>query len=315
MKQFFKYILVALAVPVLFTSCLKDDELLGPDADGAVKNIIEFGNIDFISSSTSSPYPVYIKSIDLEPSIDLIVPVKIVGVYNPSADIKVTVEVDNSILTKYNEVEAEDEDEEITPLPASKYQVESYEVVIPKGQKSADLKIKLFGDQFDFNATYGIALRIKSISEGVISGNFGSIIISTVPKNEYDGIYSSEDGYVQRYSAPGSPTVNDALNGSMKGNPDVTLSSIDANTVEISNLKWAGGSSGIAGVDNLRFRVDPATNEVTVFALGNTSAKNMPGTVNKYDPATKTFTLNFHWNPTSTVREVTNLVLKYKEPR
>jgi len=304
-------IYIALIVPILFTSCLKDKELIGPDADGAVSNIIEFGNIDVIASQVSSEVPLFIKSFDALPSVDLVIPIKIVGVYNPSSDIKVTVEIDNNLITYYNDYQ----DGNFLALPSANFTVSSYDVVIPKGQRSANLVVKLLGEKYDFDNTYALGLKIKSISEGVISGNFGSVLIATIPKNIYDGIYTSIDGYVQRYTAPGSPTIDDILNGSMKGNPDVTLSSVDAETVEVGNLRWAGGTSGIAGIDNLRLRIDPATNLVTVYSVGNPTCKNIPGSVNKYDPDTETFTLNFHWNPTANMREVTNLVLKYKGSR
>ena len=311
MKRFFKYILGVIIVPLLFSSCLKDDELIGPDADGAIENIIEFGNIAAPSSDKFSEVPMFVTSLELLPSIDLNIPIKIVGKFNPKSDVKVVIEVDNSLLTKYNSTE----ETNLVPLATSKYTVTSYEITIPKGDRQADFSVKLLGDKFDFLANYALAFKIKSVSEGTISGNFGNVIVATVPKNPYDGIYSMEDGNVQRYTSPGSPTQNDALNGSMKGNPDITMSSIDANTVEIGNLRWHGGTSGIAGIDNLRFKIDPATNDVTVSSLGNLTAKNMPGKVNKYDPSTKTFTINYHWNPTTTVREVTNLVVKYKGPR
>lgn len=310
MKKSIKYI-YALFVVLGLGSCLKDDELIGPEADGAIENIIEFRNIAEPSSPVTSTYPLYIRSLELEPTVELRVPVQVVGVFNPTQDITVNVEIDNSLITSYNQQNTAT----YTPLQTANYTVPSYQVTIPKGQKSADFVINLLGSQFDFNASYALGLKISSVSNGTISGNFGSIVVATIPKNPYDGIYSMEAGTVQRYSTPTTPTTGDALNGSMAGNPDVTLSSIDANTVQIANLRWAGGTSGIAGIDNLRVRVDPVTNQATVFALGNTTARNIVGAINKYDPATKTFTLNFDWNQTANKREVKGLVIKYSTVR
>ena len=101
----------------------------------------------------------------------------------------------------------------------------------------------------------------------------------------------------------------------MAGNPKVTLKSIDGNTVEITNMRWAGGTSGIAGIDNLRATINPATNEVTMFALGAPTLRNIAGKVNKYDPATKTFTLNFDWAQTTNKREILDLQIKFDSPR
>ncbi|MCT1530785.1 DUF1735 domain-containing protein [Sphingobacterium daejeonense] len=311
MKRFFKYILIAVMVPILFTSCLKDDELIGPDADGAVENIIEFGNIAAPSSDKFSEVPMFVTSVEMVPSFELNVPIKIVGVYNPKSDVKVVVEVDNSLITKYNSTE----ETSFVPLDPSKYTVSTYEVTIPKGDRSANFNVKLLGDKFDFEKDYALAFRIKSVSEGTISGNFGHVVIATVPKNNYDGIYSSEDGFIQRYSAPGTPTTGDNLNGTLKGNRDVTLSSVNGSTVSLTGLNWGNNAGGVGGVDYIQLMVDPATNLVTVSSTSNGTLKNTPGKVNKYDPATKTFTLNFDWNPATTPRVVTNMVIKYKGPR
>lgn len=310
MKKYIKY-LIALIIPFSLASCLKDDDLIGPEAPGAISNIIEFGNISAPSSSINSTYPLYVQSFEMLPSVDLVVPVKIVGVYNPQSDIKVVLEIDNTILADYNT----EQEADYKPLQSANYTVPSLEVTIPKGQKSANFVVKILAEKFDFDESYALGLKIKSVSEGVISGNFGNIIVATVPKNLYDGVYNMVSGKVQRYSAPGAPTTGDALNGDMSNNPDITLSSITGTTVEIANLRWAGGTSTIAGIDNLRATVDPVTNLVTVRSVGNASCANIPGAVNKYDPATKTFTLNFDWNQTSNKREVTNLVFKYDRVR
>ncbi len=168
----------------------------------------------------------------------------------------------------------------------------------------------------DIGIRYALAFRITDyggVSPSAVSAD--TIIVQLGIKNIYDGIYSVEDGNVQRYSSPTEPTSGDALNGSLAGNPDVTLATIDENTVEVSGLTWAGGTSGIAGIDHLQIRVDPITNKLTIFSLGNPTATVIPGAENSYDPETKTFTINFHWNTTANKREITNLILKFKEGR
>ncbi|WET69935.1 DUF1735 domain-containing protein [Sphingobacterium sp.] len=309
MKKIINYISVLL-LPFMFTSCLKDDAIIGPDAAGNVENIIEFKNFVAPSSGTSSKYPLYIQAFDMVPTTDFAIPVQIAGVYNPKADIKVTLELDNSILTAYNAQNGS----KYQPLQTANYTVSTYEVTIPKGQKIGNLNIKFFPEKFDFKESYALGLKIKSVSEGTISGNFGAIVLGVVPKNLYDGVYTVEKGLVQRYTG-GALNIGDALNGSLAGNPKVTLKSIDGNTVEITNMKWAGGASGIAGIDNLRATINPATNEVTMFALGAPTLRNIAGKVNKYDPATKTFTLNFDWAQTTNKREILDLQIKFDSPR
>lgn len=184
------------------------------------------------------------------------------------------------------------------------------------GDFAKDFKINLNFGLFDFSKKYALAFKITDAENAKVTPSSQKQIIALISvKNAYDGIYACVTGTVQRFSAPGVPTVNDALNGTMAGNPDVTVATVNSTTVLISNLRWFGGTSSIAGIDNLQAIIDPATNLVTMRALGNATLANTPGAVNKYDPATKTFTLNFTWNPTANVRTVTDLTLKYKASR
>ncbi|SFA43290.1 protein of unknown function [Pedobacter suwonensis] len=206
----------------------------------------------------------------------------------------------------------------VMKFPSDKYTLPNgLKVTIPKGSRSAYLKLTTNQSGLDPAHPYALAFRIVGVDkpEYVISGNYNTTLVRVSAKNSYDGIYSIKAGNVQRYSSPGVPTVGDALNGTLAGNPNVTLSTIDQNTVLVAGLTWFGGTSGIAGIDNLQAVVDPTTNLVTMKALGNATLRNIPGAVNKYDPATKTFTLNFEWNPTANVRQITGLVITYKSSR
>ncbi|WP_412466680.1 hypothetical protein [Pedobacter sp. KLB.chiD] len=134
-------------------------------------------------------------------------------------------------------------------------------------------------------------------------------------KNTYDGLCVMQTGsFVQRYSNPTTPTTGDAPNGNTSTNPDVTLTTVGATNLEITNLRWAGGSSGVAGIDNLRLTVNPLTNLFTMSSLGTPTLANVPWPVNKYDPATRTFTLNFDWNQTAAKR-IYGLNIKYSGVR
>ncbi|WP_231427024.1 BT_3987 domain-containing protein [Pedobacter sp. Leaf250] len=235
----------------------------------------------------------------------------------------IKLEQNAGIITKYNTDHAETYEE----LPASFYTSSSdagytktatgYNVTFGPGAFSQNFGLNLDGSKWsDVSKKYAVAFRVTDwggVKKTVATSDTILVLLSI--KNAYDGIYSTVAGNVQRYSAPGVPTVGDALNGSLAGNPDVTLSTIGPNAVQISGLTWFGGTSGIAGIDNLQATVNPATNQVTMRALGNATLRNIAGADNKYDPATKTFTLNFEWNPTANARQVTGLVITYKGSR
>jgi hypothetical protein len=157
-----------------------------------------------------------------------------------------------------------------------------------------------------------------------VSGNVLIVPLVTtacgIPLNTYDGVYSVESGWVQRYTSAGVPEVG-PLNGDLTGNPDVYLLTTDANSVTIpaapgpGELMYAfGSSSAIAGIDPLQIVVD-GSNNVWISNTVLVSLGNWAGHPNTYDPATKTFHMAFTWiSAAGTFREY-EIVLKYKHPR
>lgn len=232
-----------------------------------------------------------------------------------------TIVADAAALDAYNE----EHDTHFEALPDSIYTLVAgkgvvakeagvYEVTFQPGVTAIPLTVNIDGSKWDVSKTYGFYFVFKDLNGKTIKSDQGEALAAVAIINEWDGIYTVEDGNVQRYTAPGVPTTDD-LNGSMAGNSDVELATINTTTVEIHGLQWAANGGGIGGIDNLQIVIDPATNNVTMKCLGNATLRNIAGQENSYDPVSRTFTLNFEWNPTANKREITNLVLKYSEPR
>lgn len=201
----------------------------------------------------------------------------------------------------------------VTALTSSQYTF-SATGTIPAGAWFDTLEIVIpNASLLDPLSTFGIGLTITAVDPGyVIVNNATTATVQFNVKNAYDGIYSVVSGLVTRYNSPGVP-ANDALSGPLTGNPDVTMITIGATTVSVNNLRWSGGG-GIGGIDNLQLTVNPATNMTSIISLQNATLTNWAGRENKYDPATRTFTLNFRWNPAGATREY-SVILKYKGPR
>jgi hypothetical protein len=309
MYKFIKFLFAAIAVFAL-ASCLKDDKfddnITGHDLSDVPK-VIEIGYID---------EPVHEKSVALD-FIDASVNAEMFYIRLAAGEVAsedITVTIDST--GAYSKLLAAHPTYKLMPASFYTYETPTFKVVIPKGERqSAPFRIKTNASRFDPSTTYGLYFRIVSVDKPgyVISQNFGEFISIFSAKNSYDGVYSVVSGQVQRYTAPGVPTVGDALNGSLAGNRDVVLITLGAYTNSINFLEWHGGG-GIGGIDNLRLTVDPVTNNVTVSALGNATLANWIGKVNKYDPATRTFTLNFDWNQTANRREY-SIIFKYIGPR
>jgi len=304
-KLSFKYFWLFLALSISFTACLKDEGY----EDGLYGSIKNTTGKEYMSIPVAPRNPntlgleskAGVQNIELfSVSYDYVDPAP--------TDISATIAVNNSLVT----------DPAVIVLPASTYSLPSNTITVKAGQRVSDkFVLNINTSTLDPTKKYGIGFTMESVSKaGVqIPSNTKNVVYVFSLKNTWDGVYSVLSGYVQRYTAPGTPTVGDALNGTLEGNPDVTLTTVGPNTVEVSNLRWAKpGTSGVAGIDNLQLTIDPATNQVTTKALGNATLSNWAGKENRYDPATKTFYLGFIWNPSANVRTY-EIVMKYKGPR
>lgn len=313
MKNIFKNIYVALIVPLLFTSCLKDSEIIGPDADGSISNIIEFGYVASPSSGATSTYPMYVQTFDITPSHDIKIPIKVVGVYKQE-EISVTVEVDNSILAIYN-----DENEtDYVSLPTSFYNIEDNEVVIPAGKRMSEFNLEVLPENFDFDNNYAIGLKIKSINKGsgVISGNFGTIVLAVSPKNELDGQYIW------------TGTLEDFTNSAFTAAPSRREYTVQLRTLGPNQLAfydpyvWADymypfyTGTGWSGYGSFApvFTFDLATNRITAVtnyygqpAANTRSAELDPSGENTYDPVTKTIKVSYFMKQPNSVPAPPNI--------
>ena len=326
-----KYLRLLLIAGMLFSlqSCLKNNEFYTDFSKG--KPAVE---LPLAATFTNKPFA---KSFDVSntPSVYYAV-VNVASVNKPTSPVTATLGVDVDYLNSYNAaqdaiakkaqadylaadpnntVDDSNYPSDYTPyelMPDSTYQIASFEATIAPGHREDSVPIQIFTNKIASGHIYLLPLTIVKSSLPI--SNWNHLMINIGAKNAYDGIYTVVDGFVQRYVNPTTPTT-DALNGSLAGNPDMTLVTAGISSVELDNLKWHGGTSGVGGIDYLQAIVDPNTNKVTMLSLGNPSLTNIPGKVNSYDPATRTFTLNFYWNPTANKREITNLILKYKKPR
>ena len=191
-----------------------------------------------------------------------------------------------------------------------------YTMSFASGEFAKDFKINLNFPNFDFSKKYCLAFKVTNTSEGKVTASSQNQIFAIIGvKNAWDGVYSVPAGTVTRYTNPTTP-AGDALSGNMAGNPAVNLITLSATTVQISGLQWANAGGGVGGVDPITMTINPATNQVTqIRSSVATTMRIVPGADNKYDPATRTFTLNFDWNQTANKREILGLKLTYARSR
>jgi hypothetical protein len=308
---FSKYKMPALIAFVMLSlsSCLKDEGF-----DNGTYGMGGFAGGTFVAvpAAASSPYSIALESKAGNQPLELF-SVNYENVDKAPEDITVTFAKDDAAVTAVGG---------LTLIPASVLTFTSANptVVIKKGTRvSPNFTCQINTGTLDPTKNYGLAFTISSVSKSGVSipANLKTVVYKIALKNDLDGIYSIVSGLVTRYTAPGVP-ANDALSGSLAGNSDVYLITSGVSEVDIpasgnGSFRWSG-NGGIGGIDGLRMAVNPTTNLVTWSCAGNATLTNWAGKVNSYVPATKTFTLNFRWNPATTPREYT-VVLKYKSKR
>ena len=154
-------------------------------------NIVEFANTgNDVGSNALSFYPRFqfdLGKVVSGASVSFNVNVRYGGAdLLAPQDIVVNLAVDPTILTRYN---LENASNYVTP-PAA---IIAYPttLTIKKGTSLAQGVITVTNNaSFDFNAVYGLPLKISSATLGTISKNFGSAIYSFAARNFWDGFYS-----------------------------------------------------------------------------------------------------------------------------
>ncbi|MGZ4001667.1 MAG: DUF7015 domain-containing protein, partial [Mucilaginibacter sp.] len=101
------------------------------------------------------------------------------------------------------------------------------------------------------------------------------------------------------------------LGGPYKNGLTAVLATTGASTVSFDQ-PWANGAEA-GGINLLQFAIDPTTNKVTVTSTINPTLANDPAYDNHYDPATKTFYLQYNWSTPGTRGASDTLV--YTGPR
>jgi len=313
MKKTFLRICVAL-LGVSLVACL-DDTKYALDPSGT-ENVIEFYDPSVPTSPSGSIYPVWTASTEVSPEFTLEQIISYSGPNSNDKDIELTLEVDPAALEEYNTQMTEGlngaaalNGSTYELMPEANYDLDQTTVTIPKGEKKVTISITLYPDQFDLSKSFVIPLRIASSSHGILSEHYSVALLAVVVKNIYDGVYEIIDGSITRNSAAGPDLV---LGGDYIDGLEMDVVTVNGTNSGITPL-WKDGS-GVGGVAGTQISVNQTTNDVTVTS-SNATLKNTVGEINHYDPATKTFVLNFDWGAAPNTRIISDLTLEYVGPR
>lgn len=272
MKRIFKTGILALALGVGLSSCLKDKGYTDlVNAVGAEPIVSIFGG-ESGQQVLGVDYTTTAKDVELF-SLNLASPNLL------SQDVTATVDV-NPDLLKGTGLEL---------LPASSYTIPNKTVTIKAGQRDVPFVVQINSSKIDLTKSYAIPLTIMSASGAKVASNLKNAVYAIKVNNIYAGVYRS------------TGVFNHPTAGPRDINRDKTLATIDANTVQLE-------LGDLGGAEQIQVKVDPATNKVTIVGISREVFMS-EGKENKYDPATKTFTLNYFYN-TAAPRIITETLKK-----
>ena len=272
MKKLLLYSFAIGGLALSMTGCLKDDEHF-TDFQG-VGAVAEIPSSAFYGLEDNQGLPIQTAPISYTFDVNIASPTL------PTQDVNISLSVDKATLDAYN---AADTSRHYQLLPASLYQVSSLTATVKAGTRLAPIVLSFSSGSSQVpdptaynNANYALPLKITSASNNVtVSSNYGSKIIFLKIKNNYDGDYRSVG------------TFNHPTAGARAINRDKTLSTIDASTVQTEYADL-----GTAALMWLKVNAD---NTVTITPKGTASTATNQFGVNKYDPTTHAYTLNYKY--------------------
>lgn len=277
------------------SSCLDDEYLTGINGDSP--NIIDFLEQPDASVQEGEIYPVYIRSVPISSEEEIIIPISYSGSNQAPEDIVVDVAIDETMLQDYNmayeehaievaiadlgqdpsqeeideatEIAIEDADAHaFTLIPSSLFTMPN-QVTIKKGERHADLVLKVNSEMFDFDYKYGLPLKLSS-SQGMVSSNFGDVIFQVGGKNEWDGIYnyktSANTSLVpNRNSTTELHTVSARKLRIIPGLLDNYTNEVYYTIHEDNSITVECPSLGVQEPQDPRSKYDPATKTLQVY--------------------------------------------------
>ena len=246
-------------------------------------------------------------------------------------DTKITLALDNNLITLYNAEKGYTGSAAAIPVPLDALTVTSYEVVVPAGKREAEWTFKIDANKLPNSLAikYLLPVKIESAENNVVvSGNFGTKLVRVLARNKWDGIYTA------------TGTLTDLSTSAITGNYPMTISLVTASsftcTVEepaasaygsppIFHSIKSGGSFSVYGSYGMVVTFDASDKVVSLINYYGQPASNGrsgaldPLGINTYNPSTKIVTIKYWMIQPSVVasgpRTIFDEVWTYVGPR
>lgn len=269
-------------------ACLKDQSLT-LDTDQS-NNVTEFANTGTPASlptgGAAVRFGIDLGSLKAGDTTSFNINVAYAGADMAPQDISVTIDADPALLAKYNEVHVADEANYVEPLAGLITTTFPLTITIPKGKQYGQAKVKIkLPSNYDFNASYGLPLKISKTAAGEVSGNFGTAIYALNVRNIFDGRFDVTGTFVD--------LTNAAFKGSYPKTIDLVTTGAFGNAYYDKDLNGgtygysfdADGSGSYFGNFGPIFNFDNAGNVVSVTNKYGDANSNSQKRDAKLDPA------------------------------
>jgi hypothetical protein len=296
-RNIYKLILSALFVSVGLTSCLKDD-----DIDNQKYGLINLNANKIIEIPSDASHQVSLTLLPEGVKDFTIGEIRLAAESPASEDVTVS-------LTSAKTAEIIG-NKPMFPLDGV---IVPATVTIPKGQRSVPLVVKINTALLQSAPQY-LAISISSVDKQgyIVSGNFGHVKLNMKIKHKYQGIYVLTGTLVDNLST----TLKHVTYGWGDEPYTVHLETKDGQTLMLYDelvqedyvypLATTAGSFSGYGTFCPEFTFDAEGNITAVtnhhgVPANTRTAQLDPSGVNKYDPATKSFTVSYWMNQPSLV--------------
>jgi hypothetical protein len=284
-----KLLFVAIFSTVLLGSCLKSKDPFGFNADkgSIVSEIFDrsyYGDLKVIALDATPPTETF-DVIELK----MYAPRS----NKPASDIQVTLQLVPSLVAANG----------LTALPAAAYTIPSLTVTIPKNGGAFSVPMTLNKSLLNLSLVYGIAFKMATVSEGVISEIANEITIAFVIKNAYHADYNVT-GYFFHPSAGSSRAIS-----GVKGLSTLGAVRCQGQVGDLAGWNFQIDINGttLSGWGSYNGANPPAPPSSGFYSGDNPGALTYPdappgpGTApwlqstynNSYNPATKTFLFHY----------------------
>lgn len=320
MKKFKnKYLGLLLLAGIAFTlpSCLKNNQYYTDFSKGAPAVELPLAavhanapiSVSFDVSSTPATYYAV---------------VNVASVDKPSSPVTATLALDEAYLNSYNAAQTAADPDNYVPfelMPDSTYSIASFDATIPAGQREDSLPIQIFTNKMAPGHNYVLPLTI--IKSSLDISNWNHLMLNIGAKNAFDGKYTVNGTFVDvttpaftgAYPKPVSLVTQglstDAYFDGLLGGFGYVF-----DTDGLGDLSYFGNWAPV-----FTFDADGNVTKVTNYFSDaaprsrNSQLDTSPGTVNKFDFATKTLDVSYYFMQAGNIRGKIHEIWKYNGPR